>query len=166
MRIERQILAFMAVLPLCVMAQTFTVDTISDVVFQRMQGKSYKQDCTVPRSELRYLRLSHYDGNNHEHIGEIICNKLIASDLMLMMSSRCVPTILVVSITAPLLERQSCRNTLREWLSTLTPSTTHTWNAVRMADSPFSLPLPSHMPIVSDRGLTCYGREICVTVCL
>ena len=43
-------------------AQTFTVDTISDAVFQRMKGKSYKDDCTVSRSELRYLRLSHYDG--------------------------------------------------------------------------------------------------------
>ena len=62
-------------------AQTFTIDTISDAVFQRMQGKSYKKDCTVPRSELRYLRLSHYDLQGKEYIGELICNKKIASDL-------------------------------------------------------------------------------------
>ena len=62
-------------------AQTFTIDTISDAVFQRMQGKSYKKDCTVPRSELRYLRFSHYDLQGKEYIGELICNKKIASDL-------------------------------------------------------------------------------------
>lgn len=62
-------------------AQTFTVDTISDAVFQRMQGKSYKAGCTVPRSELRYLRLSHFDASGQEHIGELVCNRLIADDL-------------------------------------------------------------------------------------
>ena len=62
-------------------AQTFTVDTISDAVFQRMQGKSYKANCTVPRSDLRYLRLSHYDAEGHEHVGELVCNKKIANDL-------------------------------------------------------------------------------------
>ena len=62
-------------------AQTFTIDTISDAVFQRMQGKSYKKDCTVPRSELRYLRLSHYDSQGKEHVGELVCNKKISSDL-------------------------------------------------------------------------------------
>ena len=64
-----------------VSAQTFTVDTISDVVFQRMKGKSYKADCTVSRSELRYLRLSHYDGAGKERVGELVCNKMIANDL-------------------------------------------------------------------------------------
>lgn len=62
-------------------AQTFTIDTISDAIFQRMQGKSYKADCTIPRSELRYLRLSHYDKDGHEHIGELVCNKLISNDI-------------------------------------------------------------------------------------
>lgn len=62
-------------------AQTFTIDTISDAVFQRMLGKSYKKDCTVPRSELRYLRLSHYDSQGKEHVGELVCNKKISSDL-------------------------------------------------------------------------------------
>lgn len=61
--------------------QTFTIDTISDAVFQRMQGKSYKANCTIPRSELRYLRLSHYDKDGHEHVGELVCNKLIANDI-------------------------------------------------------------------------------------
>ena len=62
-------------------AQTFTIDTISDGVFQRMQGKSYKKGCTVARAELRYLRLSHYDKDGREHVGELVCNKAIAEDL-------------------------------------------------------------------------------------
>ena len=62
-------------------AQTFTIDTISDGVFRRMQGKSYKKGCTVVRAELRYLRLSHYDKDGREHVGELVCNKAIAEDL-------------------------------------------------------------------------------------
>ena len=62
-------------------AQTFTIDTISDGVFQRMQGKSYRKGCTVARAELRYLRLSHYDKDGREHVGELVCNKAIAEDL-------------------------------------------------------------------------------------
>ena len=62
-------------------AQTFTIDTISDGVFRRMQSKSYKKRCTVARAELRYLRLSHYDKDGREHVGELVCNKAIAEDL-------------------------------------------------------------------------------------
>ena len=62
-------------------AQTFTIDTISDGVFRRMQGKSYGKDCTVARAELRYLRLSHYDKDGQVHVGELVCNKAIAEDL-------------------------------------------------------------------------------------
>jgi len=63
-------------------AQTFTIDTISDAVFQRMLGKSYKYDCTVARADLRYLRIMHYDGKGREVQGELVCNKLIANDLL------------------------------------------------------------------------------------
>ena len=40
---------------------SFTIDTISDQVFARMWKKSYKADCTIPRSDLRYLRVLHVD---------------------------------------------------------------------------------------------------------
>ena len=63
-------------------AQTFSIDTISDAVFQRMLGKSYKYDCTVARADLRYLRIMHYDGKGREVQGELVCNKLIANDLL------------------------------------------------------------------------------------
>lgn len=63
-------------------AQTFAIDTISDAVFQRMLGKSYKYDCTVKREDLRYLHIIHYDGEGKEVQGELVCNKLIANDLI------------------------------------------------------------------------------------
>lgn len=51
-------------------------------IFARIKGKSYKDDCTVPVSDLRYLHVLHvgFDGQTHE--GEIICNKAIAEDLL------------------------------------------------------------------------------------
>ena len=51
-------------------------------IFERIKGKSYKDDCTVPLSDLRYLHVLHvgFDGQTHE--GEIVCNKLIAEDLL------------------------------------------------------------------------------------
>ena len=57
----------------------FTAD--SDI-FARIKGKSYKDDCTVPLEDLRYLHVLHvgFDGQPHE--GEIICNKAIAEDLL------------------------------------------------------------------------------------
>lgn len=64
------------------LAQTFTSSVIPDSVFQRMQGRSYPRDCSVPRSELRYLRLSHVDAQGREHVGEMVCNKAIAQDLL------------------------------------------------------------------------------------
>ena len=64
------------------LAQTFTSSPIPDSVFQRMQGRSYPRDCSVPRSELRYLRLSHVDAQGREHVGEMVCNKAIAQDLL------------------------------------------------------------------------------------
>ena len=50
--------------------------------FARIKGKSFKDNCTVPVSDLRYLHVLHigFDGQTHE--GEIICNKAIAEDLL------------------------------------------------------------------------------------
>ena len=60
----------------------FCISEISDELFEKMQGKSYKEDCTVPREDLRYLHVLHvgFDGETHE--GELVCNKFIAEDLL------------------------------------------------------------------------------------
>ncbi len=62
--------------------QFFTVNPIDDATFARMQGRSYKADCTLPREELRLLRILHHDGKGSIRIGELICNRLIAVDLI------------------------------------------------------------------------------------
>ncbi|MBQ9363788.1 MAG: M15 family metallopeptidase [Bacteroidaceae bacterium] len=47
-----------------------------------MQGKSYGKGCTVPRSELRYLLIQHWDAYGNSRVGELVCNKAIAQDLL------------------------------------------------------------------------------------
>lgn len=60
----------------------FEAVPVSDAVFTRMYGKSFKKDCTIPRAQLRYLRILHHDGNGNILMGEIVCNKTISADLI------------------------------------------------------------------------------------
>jgi|GEM_PF-35738 len=55
---------------------------IPDSIFTVMQGKSYPKGCTVRRSDLRYVEVSHYDGEGNIRRGEIVCSRLIAADLI------------------------------------------------------------------------------------
>jgi hypothetical protein len=77
-----------AVVPLLILCNslyaqgTFTVDTLTDEVFLRMQGKSFPAGCTVKRADLRYLTIQHYDFQGQAHTGELVCNRLIANDLV------------------------------------------------------------------------------------
>lgn len=48
----------------------------------RMRGVSYPDDATIPLEDLRYLRLSYIGFDGKSHSGEMICNKLIADDLV------------------------------------------------------------------------------------
>lgn len=59
----------------------FTAEPITDAVFARMQGKSFKKDCSVSRSRLRYLRVLHHDGKGNIMVGEMVCSREIADDL-------------------------------------------------------------------------------------
>lgn len=63
-------------------AQSFTISPIPDEIFAKMQGKSYKDNCTVPREDLRYLKVLHvgFDGEPHE--GELVVSRLIADDVL------------------------------------------------------------------------------------
>lgn len=60
----------------------FTAEFISDEVFARIYGLSYKENCTVPPDDLRYLKILYIDFNGETQNGEIICNKLIAEDFL------------------------------------------------------------------------------------
>lgn len=60
----------------------FYISKIPDDIFEKMQGKSYKADCTVPRDELRYVHVLHmgFDGQTKE--GELVVNKAITDDVL------------------------------------------------------------------------------------
>lgn len=55
---------------------------IPDTIFTLIQGKSFKQDCTVPRSDLRYLLCLHRDINGRTIVGEMVVNKKISSTVL------------------------------------------------------------------------------------
>lgn len=60
----------------------FYISEIPDDIFAKMQGKSYKDDCTVPRDDLRYVHVLHmgFDGEVKE--GELVVSKKIADDVL------------------------------------------------------------------------------------
>jgi hypothetical protein len=60
----------------------FAVHELSDSIFQRMLGKSYPKGCTVKRTDLRYLTVLHVDAEGNVHRGELVCNRLIAQDVL------------------------------------------------------------------------------------
>lgn len=59
----------------------FTVSKISNSIFKRMYKKSYKENCTVPKDSLRYIRVLHMDMDGNTRIGELVVNKSIADDV-------------------------------------------------------------------------------------
>ena len=61
----------------------FSVREISDDLFDRMKGgNTYKEDCIVPREDLRYLLVLHKDKEGNIHQGEMVVHKLIAEDVL------------------------------------------------------------------------------------
>ena len=62
--------------------QSFTISPIPDDIFAKMQGKSFKDNCTVPREDLRYLKVLHVGFDGETHTGELVVNRLIADDVL------------------------------------------------------------------------------------
>ena len=61
----------------------FSIRQISDDLFDRMKaGNTYKEDCIVPREDLRYLLVLHKDKEGNIHQGEMVVHKLIAEDVL------------------------------------------------------------------------------------
>lgn len=60
----------------------FVQEAIPDAVFARMEGRSFPKDCTVNRQSLRYVRLLHVDVDGRTRLGEMVCNKSIAADVI------------------------------------------------------------------------------------
>lgn len=62
--------------------KSFYMAEITDELFSRMYGKSYKENCNVPREELIYLHILHKDLDGNTKQGEIVVNKLISDDVL------------------------------------------------------------------------------------
>ena len=60
----------------------FYMSRINDEIFARIKGKSFKDNCTLPLEDLRYIHVLHKDLDGNTHEGEIICNTYIAFDLL------------------------------------------------------------------------------------
>lgn len=60
----------------------FSAVAVPDGVWERMQGGSYRPNKFVGRSDLRHVRVLHYDLDGTVRVGEMVCNRLIATVLV------------------------------------------------------------------------------------
>ena len=63
----------------------FAVIEIDDTIFSRMKGKSYKAECTIPLSELRYIKALHITLDGEVKLGEMVVNRTIADDILVIL---------------------------------------------------------------------------------
>ena len=69
--------------PLKTIGKGFAIWSITDEIFYRMKlGNSYKDNCVVPREDLRYIQALHKDKNGNVRCGEMVVHKLIADDVL------------------------------------------------------------------------------------
>ena len=62
--------------------ENFYKKEINSAIFNKIKGKSYKDNCTIPLSELNFIHILHIDVEGCIHEGEMICSKAIADDLL------------------------------------------------------------------------------------
>lgn len=60
----------------------FTAEVIPSSVLERMQGRSLPEGARISVDDLRYLRLSYVDFDGKDQVGEMVCNRAIAEDLL------------------------------------------------------------------------------------
>lgn len=65
-----------------VFADGFMYMPIPENIKKYIYGKSYKENCTIPYSDLRYVLVKYVDFKGNTQSGDIICNKAIAQDLV------------------------------------------------------------------------------------
>lgn len=63
------------------MNEAFYIAAIDENIFARIDGNSYKKNCPLPLTELRYLHVLHKDLSGRTSEGELICNVRIAESL-------------------------------------------------------------------------------------
>ncbi len=64
------------------MQEAFYSSTITDDIWKRIYGRSFKENCPLPVEDLRYLHLLHKDLDGNTKEGEMICSVHIADTLL------------------------------------------------------------------------------------
>lgn len=64
------------------MEEAFYILEIDDELFSKMYRKSFKEDCTLLRQDLRYLHILHVNLEGDTLEGELVCNAYIAEDVL------------------------------------------------------------------------------------
>lgn len=59
----------------------FAYTEIPDIIFNRINGVSFTEDCPVAREDLRYMTVLYWGTDKSAHKGELIVNKAIAEDV-------------------------------------------------------------------------------------
>ena len=60
----------------------FVAEPLSEEVFARMQGKSWKKDCPLKRDSLRYLKILYRNAEGKSQLGEMVVNTAIAERVL------------------------------------------------------------------------------------
>ena len=60
----------------------FTSQRLPDSILVRMRGKSLPDGARISVSDLRYLQLAYIDFDGRERVGEMVCHKSIAEDVL------------------------------------------------------------------------------------
>lgn len=63
----------------------FSIQKIPDSVFEKMKGRSFRENPHISRNDLRYVKLPHYGFDEKVHRGELIVNQQIAEEILVIM---------------------------------------------------------------------------------
>jgi len=63
-----------------------SIASISDVVWKRMYGRSWKPGCPIGRSQLRYLTVNHWGFDGYRHRGELVVRSTVAMKFAIAMT--------------------------------------------------------------------------------
>jgi flagellar hook-basal body complex protein FliE len=62
--------------------ELFYSEELTQEIKDRITGKSYGEDCTIPYDELRYIRVLYRGFDGGTYLGELIVNQAIAQDIL------------------------------------------------------------------------------------
>jgi len=60
----------------------FTINEIDEVIYNRINNMSYKENAHITLDDLRYLELTYWGFDDQRHYGELIVNQLVADEVI------------------------------------------------------------------------------------